>query len=113
MERGIVGEVFLDICVSICRALDLVSSVVDCPRDETLLVIDEIFLDGRAEEVEGGAVTNGRAAFAREVACEDLFLEAVESVGNALKVLEVGDRTGDGGVGGARGKDRARGRVPG
>lgn len=48
-------------------------------------------MDGWAEEVEeSGVVAGAGAAFAGEVAGEDLFFEGVEGVGDTLEVFQVG-----------------------
>lgn len=61
------------------------------------MVVREVLLDGWAEEVEeSGVVAGAGAAFAGEVAGEDLFFEGVEGVGDALEIFQVCDCAGDG-----------------
>lgn len=77
MEAGVRGEVGLDGRVVVGGTLDLVGG--------------EIIPDGGPEEVVVlGVIAGTRASGAGKVAGEDLFLEAVEGVGDALEILEVG-----------------------
>ena len=106
MKTGVRGKVGLDVCVAVGGALDLVAGLVDSALHKGVLVVAEILLDGWTEEVEiRGVVAGARESFAGEVAGKDLFLEAVESVGDALEILEIGHCGGDGGVPIARGED--------
>lgn len=106
VEAGVRGKVRLDIRVAVGGALDLVTGLVDGAGHEAVLVVAEILPDGRPiEVVVFGVVAGTGESGAREVAGEDLFLEAVEGVGDALKILEIGHCAGNGGVLSARGKD--------
>ena len=108
VEAGIRGEVGLDIGVAIGGALNLVASLVDGAGHEAVLVVAEILPDGGAEEVVVfGVIAGAGASGVGEVAGEDLFLEAVEGVGDSLEIFEVGHCGGNRGVLRARGKDGA------
>lgn len=106
VEAGVRGEVRLDIRVTVGGALDLVAGLVDGAGHEAGLVVAEILLDGGpVEVVVFGVVAGARESGAGEVASENLFLEAVEGIRDALKVLEIGHCAGNGRVLSARGKD--------
>ena len=65
--------------------------MVDDPvvAEEIGLVFLEILLNSWAEEgIIGCAIAGAGEANASEIASKDLFLEAVDGVGNAFKVLE-------------------------
>ena len=97
MEAGVRGEVGLDGRVVVGGALDLVAGLVDGAGHEAGLVVGEILPDGGPEEVVVlGVIAGTRASGAGKVAGEDLFLEAVEGVGDALEILEIGHCAGDG-----------------
>lgn len=108
MEAGVQGEVGLDVSVAVGGALELVVGLVDDARHEASLVVAEILLDGGPEEaVVLGIVAGARASGARKVAGGDLFLEAVEGIGNTSEIVEIGHCVGNGGILRARGGDGA------
>lgn len=98
-RAGVVGEVVLDSHIPIAGGLQLVTCVIDGAGHERRLVIHKVFAHSRPEEVEvSGAITCRGSAYASEVLCEDLFLEGVDCVGDAFKVVQIGDCAGNGGV---------------
>ena len=85
VKAGVVCEVVLHGHVAVAGGLELVACVVDRAGQEGRFVVGEVFLHSRAEEVEvRGAVALRGAAYACEVLREDLFLEAVDCIGDAL-----------------------------
>ena len=109
MEAGVRCEVRLDVRVAVGGALDLVARVVDGTGHEASLVVAEILPDGGPEEVVVlGIVTGAGVSRTREVAGEDLFFKAIESVGDSLEILQIGHCAGDGRIWSARGEDGAR-----
>lgn len=96
MEAGIGGKVRLDGVVIVARTGKRVARVVDDAGHQTILVVFEDFLDGRAEVTEvSGRVTAAGIAFPSEVAGEDLLLEAIGRTRDALKVLKNSDLLGN------------------
>ena len=89
----------LDRHITVAGGLQLIACVIDGVGHERGLVVRQVFAHSRPEEVEEcGAIALGGSAHAREVLCEDLFLEGVDCVGDALEVFQIGDCAGNGGV---------------
>ncbi len=106
MKASVRGEVGFDVSVAVGGVLNLVAGLVDGVGHEAVLVVFEILLDGGPEEVEVlGIVTCAGVSGAGKVACKDLFLEAVEGVGDALEIIEIGHCIGDGQILRACGED--------
>ena len=96
-RAGVVGEVVLDSRVIIAGGLQLVTCVIDCAGHERGLVVRQVFEHSRPEEVEVcGGIALGGSSYARKVLCEDLFLEAIDRVGDALEVVQVRNCAGNG-----------------
>lgn len=106
VEAGVRGEVGLDVRIAVRGALNLVAGLVNGAGHEAGLMVAEILLDGGPEEVVVlGVVARAGASDSSKVAGENLFLEAVEGVGDALEIVEIGHCTGDVGILRARGED--------
>lgn len=91
MEGCVGGEVCLDCCVVVADAGECIAYVVDdsVGTEEIGLVFLKIFLNSWAEEgIIGCAIAGAGVADASEIASKDLFLEAVDGIGDAFKVLE-------------------------
>ena len=98
-RAGVVGEVVLDSHIAIAGGLQLVTCVIDGAGHERGLAVRQVFAHSRPEEVEVcGAIALGGSVYAREVLCEDLFLEGVDCAGNAFEIVQIGDCAGNGGV---------------
>ena len=75
----VAGEVVLDSHIAVAGRLQLIACIIDGAGHESGLVVCQVFAYSRPEEVEVcGAIALGGSAFAREILCEDLFLEAVD-----------------------------------
>ena len=92
MEGRVRSEVVFDVVVVRTSAFELVANFGDRTRQETVFVVLEILLDGWAIKIEeSGAITETRSPFTGEVTGEDLLLERIESIWNALQIRQVRD----------------------
>ena len=82
--------------VVVANALDFVSNVRVGPTHEVIFVVYKVFLDSGAEEGDKCCIVaiTGET-FASELAGEDLLLEGIEGVGDALEILQVCDCFGN------------------
>ena len=96
-HAGVAGEVVFDSHVPITRRLQLVACVIDGTGHEGGLVVRQVFEDSWPEEIEvPSGIAFGGSADTRKVLCEDLFLEAVDRIGDAFEVVQVGDCASNG-----------------
>lgn len=90
--EGCVGcEVYFDCCVVVADAGERIAQVVDdsVGAEEIGLVCLKILSNSWAEEgIIGCAIAGAGEADASEISSKDLFLEAVDGVGDAFKVLK-------------------------
>ena len=99
MERSVRGEVFFDGSLIVTGGLERVTHLV-CYRagtEEAAFSSHKIFLHTRAKEAIVGS--RAREVLSGEVAAYDIFLKAVDAVGDALEVFQYGDLAGYGGKG--------------